>query len=84
MSSVFSVAPQSVDAGALACIVAVMNKDLISGIVVNWELLIGFLLVFIMLAGERGIWGTLGPILNRALFSRRISAGAPAGRGGAR
>ncbi len=53
-------------------------KDLISGIVVNWELLIAFLLVFIMMAGERGIWGTLGPILDRALFSRRRAAGARA------
>jgi branched-chain amino acid transport system permease protein len=45
-------------------------KDLISGIVVNWELLIGFLLVFIMLAGEKGIWGTLEPLLKKA-FSRK-------------
>ncbi len=59
-------------------------KDLISGIVVNWELLIGFLLVFIMLAGEKGIWGTLGPILNRALFSRRLPASAPTERDGTR
>jgi branched-chain amino acid transport system permease protein len=47
-------------------------KDLISGFIVNWELAIGFLLVFIMLAGEKGIWGTLEPILSKALFPRRI------------
>jgi branched-chain amino acid transport system permease protein len=59
-------------------------KDLISGIIVNWELLIGFLLVFIMLAGEKGIWGTLGPILNRALFSKRFAASVQAERDGTR
>jgi branched-chain amino acid transport system permease protein len=32
-------------------------KDVISKLVGNWELFIGFLLVFIMLAGEKGIWG---------------------------
>jgi branched-chain amino acid transport system permease protein len=47
-------------------------KDLISGYIVNWELVIGFLLVFIMLAGEKGIWGTLEPILIRSLSSKRI------------
>lgn len=41
-------------------------KDLISGYIANWELFIGLLLVFIMLAGEKGIWGTLGPILGKA------------------
>ena len=45
-------------------------KDLISGYIANWELVIGFLLVFIMLAGEKGIWGTLEPILKK-FFSRR-------------
>ncbi|MCC6533659.1 MAG: branched-chain amino acid ABC transporter permease [Burkholderiales bacterium] len=42
-------------------------KDAISKLVGNWELAIGFLLVFIMLAGEKGIWGTLEPRLQRAL-----------------
>jgi branched-chain amino acid transport system permease protein len=42
-------------------------KDLISKFVVNWELLVGFLLVFVMLAGEKGIWGTLEPLLRSAL-----------------
>jgi branched-chain amino acid transport system permease protein len=41
-------------------------KDLISELVVNWELLVGFLLVFVMLAGEKGIWGTLEPLLKSA------------------
>jgi len=44
-------------------------KDLISKAIGNWELVIGFLLVFIMLAGEKGIWGTLEPRLAR-LFRR--------------
>jgi branched-chain amino acid transport system permease protein len=48
-------------------------KDLISGFVVNWELIIGFLLVFIMLAGEKGIWGTLEPILSRTLLPQKVS-----------
>ncbi len=43
-------------------------KDLISEYIANWELFIGLLLVFIMLAGERGIWGTLEPFLRGALF----------------
>lgn len=38
-------------------------KDVLSKALGNWELIIGFLLVFIMLAGERGIWGTLEPRL---------------------
>jgi branched-chain amino acid transport system permease protein len=49
-------------------------KDLISKLFGNWELFIGFLLVFIMLAGEKGIWGTLDPLLKKAalrLGSRR-------------
>jgi len=45
-------------------------KDLISGYIANWELFIGLLLVFIMLAGEKGIWGTLEPILKKALFKK--------------
>ncbi|MCG6535868.1 MAG: branched-chain amino acid ABC transporter permease, partial [Syntrophales bacterium LBB04] len=43
-------------------------KDLLSGFIANWELFIGLLLVFIMLAGEKGIWGSLEPILQKALF----------------
>lgn len=38
-------------------------KDVISKLIGNWELFIGFLLVFIMLAGEKGIWGTLERLL---------------------
>jgi len=56
-------------------------KDVISKYIGNWELFIGFLLVFIMLAGERGIWGTLQPRL-QALFSRKKKAAVPAGSGG--
>jgi len=46
-------------------------KDVISKLIGNWELFIGFLLVFIMLAGEKGIWGTLEPRLTKALFRER-------------
>ena len=45
-------------------------KDVISKMIGNWELFIGFLLVFIMLAGEKGIWGSLAPRLKQ-LFSRK-------------
>ncbi|MCX5823782.1 MAG: branched-chain amino acid ABC transporter permease, partial [Deltaproteobacteria bacterium] len=45
-------------------------KDLISGLIGNWELFIGFLLVFIMLAGEKGIWGSLEPLLKKAFFRK--------------
>jgi branched-chain amino acid transport system permease protein len=48
-------------------------KDVISKYIGNWELIIGFLLVFIMLAGEKGIWGTLAPRLEK-LFSRKQAA----------
>jgi len=54
-------------------------KDVISKLIGNWELFIGFLLVFIMLAGERGIWGTLQPWLEK-LFSRKKASPA-AGEG---
>lgn len=43
-------------------------KDVISKLIGNWELVIGVLLVFIMLAGEKGIWGTLEPRLKKLLF----------------
>lgn len=55
-------------------------KDVISKLIGNWELFIGFLLVFIMLAGEKGIWGTLQPHLER-LFSRRKAVAATADTG---
>jgi branched-chain amino acid transport system permease protein len=51
-------------------------KDVISKLIGNWELFIGFLLVFIMLAGDKGIWGSLQPRLEK-LFSRRNAPGAP-------
>ena len=54
-------------------------KDVISKLIGNWELFIGFLLVFIMLAGEKGIWGTLQPRLEK-LFSGRKD-GTAAGDG---
>ena len=51
-------------------------KDVISKLIGNWELFIGFLLVFIMLAGDKGILGSLQPRLEK-LFSRRNAPGAP-------
>jgi ABC-type branched-subunit amino acid transport system permease subunit len=46
-------------------------KDVISKLIGNWELFIGFLLVFIMLVADKGIWGTLEPILARVVFPKR-------------
>ena len=51
-------------------------KDVISKLIGNWELFIGFLLVFIMLAGEKGIWVTLEPRLEKLLFRKKAAAGA--------
>ena len=51
-------------------------KDVISKLIGNWELFIGFLLVFIMLAGEKGIWGTLQPRLERLIFARKAGSAA--------
>ena len=50
-------------------------KDVISKLIGNWELFIGFLLVFIMLAGEKGIWGSLQPLLEK-LIRKRAEPGA--------
>jgi branched-chain amino acid transport system permease protein len=50
-------------------------KDVISKLIGNWELFIGFLLVFIMLAGEKGIWGTLQPLLEKLLFRKKLITG---------
>jgi len=52
-------------------------KDLISKYVGNWELVVGFVLVFIMLAGEKGICGSLEPIFKRWILRERAD-GAPA------
>lgn len=51
-------------------------KDLISSYITNWELFIGLLLVFIMLAGERGIWGSLEPVLKKFALRRKTGASA--------
>jgi len=56
-------------------------KDLISKFVGNWELIIGFGLVLIMLAGEKGIWGTLEPLLKKA-FTRAAAPTAVTGAEG--
>lgn len=47
-------------------------KDVLSRVIVNWEFFVGFLLVLIMLAGEKGIWGTLEPLLRRPIPLRRL------------
>lgn len=51
-------------------------KDVISKLIGNWELFIGFLLVFIMLAGEKGIWGTLQPLLEKLFSGRKVRTAA--------
>jgi branched-chain amino acid transport system permease protein len=51
-------------------------KDVISKAVGNWELIVGFLLVFIMLAGEKGIWGTLAPLIQKTVVRMRAPAAA--------
>jgi branched-chain amino acid transport system permease protein len=48
-------------------------KDVVSKLIGNWELIIGFLLVFIMLAGEKGIWGTLQPLLEKLFFRKKAT-----------
>lgn len=58
-------------------------KDVISKLIGNWELFIGFLLVFIMLAGEKGIWGSLQPWIEK-LFSRKKAPPAASESTGAR
>lgn len=47
-------------------------KDVVSSVIGNWELFIGLLLVFIMLAGEKGIWGTFAPWVKRRLPGRGL------------
>jgi branched-chain amino acid transport system permease protein len=54
-------------------------KDVLSKVLGNWELVIGFVLVFIMLAGEKGIWGTLEPLIKKTFL--RVTGNA-ADRGG--
>jgi len=54
-------------------------KDLVSKVIGNWELIIGFLLVFVMLAGEKGIWGTVEPFLKKMFLRASVPAGADDG-----
>ena len=51
----------------IGAIVYTGMKDVVSKVIGNWELIVGFTLVFIMLAGEKGIWGSLEPRLNRLM-----------------
>lgn len=55
-------------------------KDVLSRYILNWEFFVGLLLVSVMLAGERGIWGTLEPLLRRRDLRRASSQ--PAGIAG--
>ena len=55
-------------------------KDVLSKVLGNWELVVGFGLVFIMLAGEKGIWGTLEPLI-RKTFLRVTGKAAEPGSG---
>lgn len=48
-------------------------KDVISKLIGNWELFIGFLLVFIMLVADKGIWGTLAPVLEKLILRKKAS-----------
>lgn len=56
-------------------------KDVISKLIGNWELFIGFLLVFIMLAGEKGIWGSLQPWLEKLFARKKTTHAADEGTG---
>jgi branched-chain amino acid transport system permease protein len=51
----------------IGAIVYTGMKDVVSKMIGNWELIVGFTLVFIMLAGEKGIWGSLEPRLTRLI-----------------
>jgi branched-chain amino acid transport system permease protein len=53
-------------------------RDVLSKFIGNWELFVGFILVFIMLAGEKGLWGSAAPWLQK-LFSRGKAADAAGG-----
>lgn len=53
-------------------------RDVLSKFIGNWELFVGFILVFIMLAGEKGLWGSAAPWLQK-LFSRGKAADATGG-----
>ncbi len=48
-------------------------KDVLSKMIGNWELFIGFLLVFIMLVADKGIWGSLEPVLDKWLFRKKTA-----------
>ncbi|MCR4403245.1 MAG: branched-chain amino acid ABC transporter permease [Firmicutes bacterium] len=62
----------------VGALVYIGMKDLTSKFITYWELVVGLLLIFVMLAGERGIVGTLQPLLGR-LAGRRATASARAG-----
>lgn len=49
-------------------------SDLVSTVITYWELVVGFLLIVVMLAGEKGLWGSVEPFLKR--FLSRITGTA--------
>ena len=51
-----------------------LHAEQIAKLIGNWELFIGFLLVFIMLVADRGIWGTLSPALEKLISRKKNSA----------
>ena len=59
-------------------------KDVVSKLIGNWELFIGFVLVFIMLLGEKGIWGTAEPLLKKLFFRKRETSNETGSKGEAR
>jgi branched-chain amino acid transport system permease protein len=55
-------------------------KDVLSKLMGNWELVIGFSLVVIMLAGEKGIWGSFEPMwkkLSARFWTREAALAEP-------
>ena len=73
-----------VRSAAASTVVSAGMKDVLSKVLGNWELIIGFLLVLIMLAGEKGIWGTLEPLLKKAFLRLRPAGKLSESEGGSR
>lgn len=62
----------------LGSLLYIAMQDLLSAVVVYWELFVGVLLVLVMLGGEKGLAATLEPLARKGmglLFGRRQSAG---------
>ncbi len=46
-------------------------KDLVSKFITHWELFVGLLLIIVMLAGEKGIWGNVEPIIKKVFLRKK-------------